>query len=127
MGAWGQGSFENDDAMDWVWSLEHDEDGSALRAVLEPVAEYRKVHEPAEVQASRALAAAAVVARARGGSHDALPVEAETWLATYGHVVGDDLVDFARRAVARVLGAIQGEPDSEEWTAEVQRLAVQLG
>jgi hypothetical protein len=55
-----------------------------------------------------------------------LPNEAEVWLTAYGHVVDDDLVELAAKAVNRVFNAIDGEPDSEEWAAEVRRLATQL-
>jgi hypothetical protein len=126
MGAWGSGHFENDEAMDWVWTLEHDTDGSALRAVLAPVAENRRTGEPPEVEASLALAAAAVVARARGNSREALPAEAEAWLTAYSRLVDADLVQMAATATVRVLGAIDGEPDSEDWAASVRQLAAQL-
>src|SRR5215472_727294 len=122
MGAWGQGHFENDDAMDWVWTLAHDTDGSALRSALGPAARRAETHEPPDVQASHALAAAAVVARARGTSEEALPEEAEAWLASYGQVVDDDLVEMSRAAVSRVHDAIRDEPGNEEWTVIVERL-----
>jgi len=127
MGAWGDGNFENDDALDWVWTLEHDTDGSALRAALEPVAEGRDSDEPLGVQASRALAAAAVIARARGTSREALPAEAEAWLTGYGRVVDPDLVRVAADAVIRVYHAIRDEPANGAWAAKVEQLANDLG
>ena len=39
MGAWGVGTFENDDASDWVYQLEGAEDLELVRATLQAAAE----------------------------------------------------------------------------------------
>ena len=66
MGAWGSGHFENDDAMDWVWELEADRDGSVVRAALGAVAELADLPSTwRHLPPSSAIAAAAVVAKAR--------------------------------------------------------------
>lgn len=127
MAAWGLGNFENDDAMDWVWELEHDTDGSALRSALQPLANGRDTGDPVEARVSRALAAAAVVARARGTSGEALPDEAEAWLSSHGYGVDDDILELAREAMKAVHYAIRDETGNEEWTEIVLRLANNLG
>lgn len=79
MGAWGLGSFENDDAMDWVGEVE--EDGSlrpvrrALDSALSADADFGISGE-----AELGVAAAEVVAAMQGKPSDGLPEELRTWL-----------------------------------------------
>ena len=80
MGAWGSGSFKNDDAMDWVWTLEGDTDGSVLRATLTPVAETSPDDYLEAPDACCALAAAEVVAAGSGTPAIGLPEEVNRWV-----------------------------------------------
>lgn len=73
MGAWGVGSFENDDAGDWVWELEEAGDGSFLVDTLQPVADAAADKYVEVGEAACALAAAEVVAAALGQPGDDLP------------------------------------------------------
>jgi Domain of unknown function (DUF4259) len=100
MGAWGTGSFENDDAMDWVYELE--ESGvSFLKETLEAVTgtpgEYVEVRECAN-----AVAAAEVIASLRGGSPDSLPPEVRRWLGAHRKANPDKLVPLALQALHRI-------------------------
>lgn len=80
MGAWGSGSFENDDALDWLAELE---DATSWRSVEEAFAavvaddvEYREAPECAI-----AIAAAEVLAAASGRPAGALPEVVMRWVA----------------------------------------------
>jgi hypothetical protein len=100
MGAWGSGSFENDDAMDWVTGLT-DDSSDAVREALAPIASVGDEYLQAP-DCSIAIAAAEAVAAARGNPNDALPEEVAGWVAKKP-VVAPDLVELARAAVDRVL------------------------
>jgi hypothetical protein len=102
MGAWGSGVFENDDAGDWVWELEDDENGAvileALAAVVDvPADEFVDVSD-----ASNALAAAEVVASAAGRTAMELPGEAREWIGRNASFVTPPIIALARVAVERV-------------------------
>src|ERR1019366_2156122 len=98
MGASGVGHFENDAAADWLLDLESegiDAVHAALCRAIEP--ESLDANE-----ASEALAAAAVVAAARDGSHTGLPRMAVAWLEGHQQEVTQDDMDQAARAVTRI-------------------------
>lgn len=103
MGAWGAGPFENDDAVDWVWELEDDTDGALLIAAFDAVVQLPSGEQPEAPESSNALAAAEVVASARGHRSGELPTEAEEWIGRHAEDVDDDLVALASAAVDRVL------------------------
>ena len=131
MGAWGSGPFENDDAGDWVWELEDDEDGSVIDAALSAVVD-TPPHELVEAgDASNALAAAEIVAAARGRSDSQLPTEAAEWIRRNGALVSDAVVTLAVRAVDRVLAGSElkelwEEAGDPEWEQVVSALRSRL-
>src|SRR5687767_6352150 len=100
MGAWGSGSFENDDALDWVTGLA-DDSSDAVREALAPIASAGDEYLQAP-DCSMAIAAAEAVAAARGHPNNALPEEVAGWAAKKP-VVTPDLVELARAAVDRIL------------------------
>ncbi len=107
MGAWGHGSFENDGACDWIAELEAD-GIEAIREALQP-----RAHEYIEVDdASNAIAAAEIVAAARGHGADDLPEEVSAWLEANASSITDDDVALARKVVARVR---EGSELQELW------------
>jgi hypothetical protein len=130
MGAWGAGSFENDDAMDWIAELE-DEGlivaGAALQEIIEVADEY--LEAPA---CSAALAAAEVVAALRGHPAADLPEEVAAWIAAHPGDPGEDLVAVARRAVDAIaadseLAELWGESaDQAGWQSAVTDLQTRL-
>ncbi len=130
MGAWGAGHFENDDALDWVWSLEADDDASAIREALDAIA--RPSGKVEATDECCALAAATVVAAAIGRpTGEQLPAEAATWLQAHGSKVGGDLVALARQAVDRVkagseLRELWRDEDPTEWLKTVDELQSRL-
>jgi hypothetical protein len=105
MGAWGAGSFDNDDAHDWVYELEESGVDAIHSALAEVIDGGGYVEAP---ECSMAIAAAEVVAAVLGRpTRAALPEGARSFLATRPPV-DLDLADRARAAIDRVLA-----PDSE--------------
>jgi hypothetical protein len=130
MGAWGAGSFENDDAMDWVIGLAERSRDAVLREALTPVAtaDDRYLEAP---DCSIAIAAAEAVAAARGHPNVALPAEVAGWVRNKPEVTAD-LVVLARSAVDRIAGKSElrdlwNESDSAEaWRAAMTDLRARL-
>ena len=133
MGAWGEKAFENDSALDWFAELETD-GVDALRDLLSRVADtddeqYLDVDEGAP-----AIAAAEIVAAARGKGRDRVTKPVVAWLDTNGADVVDDDLILAGHAVERVVAGNselrdlweEGGPDSP-WHADVRVLLTRLG
>ena len=102
MGAWGTGNFQNDDALDWLGELgDFDTVRAALRVVADAPAD---AHLDAPVCCA-ALAAAEVVAAAKGAPAEQLPDEVDAWVKLHGaeHTTTD--VALASAAAARVESA----------------------
>lgn len=76
-GAWESGSFDNDDAMDWVAMCVRSKGASAVGKTLEASLKPAYLEAP---EASEAIAAAEVVAAARGKPNSKLPSTLATWL-----------------------------------------------
>ena len=105
MGAWGGGTFANDDAADWAGDLVDDGSVDVVRAALTVAAEC-----PADVylespDASEALAAAEVVAAAgaRPAAEDSYSEAALRWAAEHPEMAGPEWMALAEQAVTRVL------------------------
>ena len=149
MGTWGKGSFQNDWAMDWLNDLHASKDASLVRSALGAVVEHGGTrHSPPSMLerlrglrqhtdwltanvASRALAAAEVVAAWRGFASANLPRNTLTWLQEYGSTFPTDLVPFARLAVSIVktnseLKDLWEEVGSPEWKDKVEDLERRL-
>ena len=79
MGTWGPGSFENDDALDWIAELaESSDDGpivDALNTVIDQADE-----SPEAPDCAVAIAAVEVVAAWMGEPSDDCPEEVEAWV-----------------------------------------------
>ncbi len=122
MGAWGAGSFENDIASDWAADLADGGDIDMVRDTLYtaaacPAEEYLESDEGAE-----ALAAAEVVAAAKGRPLGAIAMgssgpHALAWAKAHPAAGKADLVALALDALDRVEGA-ESEL-SELWAAEL--------
>jgi Domain of unknown function (DUF4259) len=131
MGTWDTGSFENDDAMDWVAELEIDGLG-AVDAAFDALFDALENYLDAGLCAN-ALAAAEVVAALRGRPAADFPVEVEDWLAAHPGAPGDELAAAARRAVDLVLGDSElaelwsESPEAPAWRAGVEELRARLG
>ena len=130
MGAWGAGSFENDDAMDWIGGLAPGSGVNDVRAALVPVtlADDHYVEAP---DCSIAIAAAEAVAAARGRPMPSLPEEVSAWAKTETKLA-PELVELARAAVDRIarkseLKDLWDESDSADaWRARISDLRKRL-
>ena len=131
MGAWGPGVFENDDASDWVWELEDDSDGSVIIEALSAVVDTPVDEQPEAPECSNALAAAEVVAAARGNKAVELPTEASVWIQAHSDLVEPGLLALASGAVERIaidseLKDLWDEAGDEAWGAVVSDLLSRL-
>ncbi len=101
MGAWGTGNFDNDDALDWIATLEEQgllAAGVAIHEVLSLADDYLEAPT-----CCAALAAAEVVAALRGRRAAELPRELEAWLDGAPDDPGAELTRNARLAVEAIL------------------------
>ena len=130
MGAWGVGTFENDDAGDWVYRLEESE---GLTLLTETLA--RAADPPGYLEAptcTEALAAAEVVAALAGRAAPDLPEEVQAWVKAHRTKVSNDLKALALRAVDQVAGDSelrelwQESDEMESWSDRVQELRGRL-
>jgi hypothetical protein len=130
MGAWGSGHFENDDALDWLAEFEAEglqAAGGAIADVLSLEGEYLEAPT-----ASRALAAAEVIAAASGNQAQGLPDPVLSWLSSHPLTRSTELLMNAATAVRRVLAEselrdlwFEGESGAE-WEASVNALLQRL-
>ena len=100
MGAWGVGTFENDDASDWVYQLEEAGDLTLVREALGAAADPAGYLE--SPTCSEALAAAEVVAALTGKAAPDLPEEVRAWVAEHRTRVPADLVTLTVRAIDQI-------------------------
>jgi len=98
-GAWGSGSFENDDALEWVADCVRTSGGSSVATALTRVADARYMEAP---EASVAVAAAEVVAAARGKASPKLPPDLWAWLQKQPKAEIAELAPSALKAMERV-------------------------
>ncbi|MBX3375863.1 MAG: DUF4259 domain-containing protein [Phycisphaeraceae bacterium] len=132
MGAWGTGSFENDDASDWVYALE-DEGVGSIRDALEVITTAQPEDYLEVFDCSVAIAAAEVVAAMMGQPAKDLPEEVTGWLRTKPRVP-PDLASLAREAVTRIANESELKDvwdealpeDAAAWASGVKELLQRL-
>ena len=127
MGAWGAGTFENDDASDWLYELEQSTGFDFVRTSLEATdGEYIEAPDGAA-----ALAAGEIVAAALGRPAQELPDTAVSWLATQSGITSADRAS-AVAAIDRVtsdaseLRELWEDSEDESWGAHVDDLRRRL-
>lgn len=136
MGAWGVGIFENDDAMDWAVDFERAPSQQTLREAFEAVVGVEDYLE--RDPGSYALAAAEVLAAARGRPCRDLPPPLRDWAAANQGVATPDLIAQAQGAIDRVMIVESSEvaelwaetakdADAAAWQANVDDLRHRLG
>lgn len=149
MGTWGAGSFQNDWALDWLGGLRESGDASRVRSALSRVVEQggTKYSPPSILErlrgrrrhtewltagvASKALAAAEVVAASLGHPAANLPDGITAWLQQHSASFPSDLVPLARQAVGIVkanseLKDLWEEGDATELKNAVDCLVLRL-
>ena len=102
MGTWGHRSFQNDGALDWLRDLEA-KGIVAIRHALRRVARAKPTEYIDVDDAQPAIAAAEVVAAARGHGIAKLPVEVTEWLDASATKVAAVDAALACKAVTRAL------------------------
>jgi hypothetical protein len=131
MGAWGVGSFENDDAMDWIAILLDSDGTDAIHEALEPLlADGGGYLEAPECSAG--LAAAEVLAALAGRPAAELPDEVKTWVASHRALGSAGLIARAHKAVQAVATSSELKDlasDSDQmaaWQAAIADLTERL-
>lgn len=133
MGAWGIGSFENDDALDFLAYIAESGDLSMTREAFDRVLASTEYLEADD--ASQAIAAAEIVAAALGRPTPAAQGEEElsSWLERAHPTVDADLAARARDALSRILGdnselreLWEEEEECSDWQAAVVALRQRL-
>lgn len=105
-GAWNSGSFDNDDALDWVTDCTRTTGANAISSALKDAIKSKYLEAP---EASYAIAAAEVVAAARGKPNPSLPKPLASWLQRQSQAEIAALAPTAIMAVSRIVS----ERDSE--------------
>ena len=130
MGTWGHGTFENDEASDWLFELEKAHDLSVIEVALDAVIGAADTLESPDC--TNALAAAEVVAALRGKPHAELPPEVTAWVSRRKETPGA-LVRKSVSAIDRILGdselkELWAENDEYgDWESSVHDLKRRLG
>ena len=133
MGTWGIGSFENDDAADFMIDLLDSGDLSLVREVLDNVLTSTEYVEAPD--ATLAIVGAEIVAAARGRPTVAAQQEEglADWLARIRPTIDADLTTPAREALTRILAdnselreLWEETDDIHDWQAVVSELRSHL-
>ena len=130
-GAWGTGSFENDDALDWVADCTDAKDIAPVARALSAVMKSEYIEAP---DGSAAVAAAEVIAAALGKPSPNLPSELRTWTQKHLSDKLAQLAPLAKKALVRIqdseiseLKQLWSEGDSKKWAAAIAELSSRLG
>jgi hypothetical protein len=144
MGTWGVGAFENDGASDWAMELEDSSSSAPIKRAIARIAKTSPRRgtaqrsgapprlPPTQVDlddAIEALAAAELIAAARGHASPRIPDELTAWIAARTYAPDEKLTTAAIVAVQRI--ADNSELKSEwngdnAWQREQQRLVERL-
>lgn len=130
MGAWGVGTFENDEASDWVYRLEESGDLELVRETLAAAADPSGYLEA--TSCAEALAAAEVVAALVGRPGPDLPEEVRGWVADHRLRVAPELRSLGVRAVDQVAGESElkelwaDSDDGDAWRDRIEELRGRL-
>jgi hypothetical protein len=132
MGAWGSGSFENDDASDWVADFCDDPDKELISDALSTVAEMGAGEYLEATDCSVGLAAAEVVAALKGLPNPDMPDDAKECVSKLNIKADPGTVSLALKAVERIktnseLKELWDESENPaEWYAAVGNLEARL-
>lgn len=129
-GAWGSGSFDNDDALDWVQSCTESKNTAPVAAALQLALKSGPLDAS---DGAAAIAAAELVAAAKGKPGKSLPKEVSDWLARQPKHEIAQLASIARKALARVkdpaaseLRQLWMESDDKQWMSAIGQLDARL-
>ena len=131
-GAWGEGSFDNDDALDWAAQCTQSNSIEPVRLALLAVLDANNYIEAP--LGSAAIAAAEVVAAALGRPSSKLPPIIQSWVHRQPIEKLSQLAPLARKALARIQNAkvselqqlwSEGKPNN--WPVVIAELESRLG
>lgn len=132
MGTWGEGTFQNDAALDWLSEVE----SRGVEAVRDALRRAASTPDDGYLDAddgASAIAAAEMVAATSGHGKERLPARALGWLDQVASVISTDDLALARRAVDRVvahnseLAALWADHGPESgWHQQVRALLSKL-
>jgi hypothetical protein len=129
MPGWGTGSFENEDAQNFLNSLGSKEP-DVLKQILSNGADRDEYLNPSE--SSVLIAAAEIVATAKGSPPQTVPRQITEWICKIEGAPSSEMNDLARRAVEKVrtnseLKDLWLEADGlNEWSAALRDLEQRL-
>jgi hypothetical protein len=134
MGAWGNGTFENDTACDFAANVAEGNGLEVLEQALDRVlaSETNYLEAP---DAQEGLAAADIVARLNGspGAQTGYTAEIDAWVERSKSTPSEALIEKARRSITRVLAEPsellelwQESGDFEVWKASVEEVLRRL-
>jgi hypothetical protein len=130
-GAWESGSFDNDDALDWANECARSTGATFVSSTLNAALKNGYIEVP---ESSAAIAAAEVVAAARGRGSETLPKDLKSWLANQSKDAISKLAPTASKAVSRILNGPQSElqelwkesKDFPTWQRNMNNLLARL-
>jgi hypothetical protein len=129
-GAWGAGSFDNDDALDWAQNFEASPSMDLVASSLKRVIGAGYVEAP---EGSAAIAGAEAIAAAIGKPSATLPAGLAAWAFKQSKPEAQAQLPLARQAVARVargerseLRELWSESNIGAWQAAVADLEKRL-
>jgi hypothetical protein len=132
MGTWGSGSFENDDASDWVANFCDEPDRELISDALSTVAEM-DAHEYLEApDCSAGIAASEVVAALKGAASPDLPEGVKECVSKLKMKADPAMISLALKAMERIrtdseLKELWDESENpEEWYGAVSNLEARL-
>ncbi len=129
MGSWGIGSFENDNAADWIDDFAEDPGLDYVLDALTSVVENDDLIDTGDAES--AIAAAEVVAALKKQPHPELREAVSKWVSEQPPV-DESLIALALRAIDRVktnseLQVLWEETeDSDAWQLELDQIADRL-
>jgi hypothetical protein len=129
VGAWGTGSFENDDAADWVGKLGTITPDDLTKVLVQAADDPAYLEAPA---ASAAIAAGEVVAALNGSLADGAPAAIADWAKTHPEAFTPELKALAMRTLDRVrknseLKDLWMEADGlNDWIGAMRELQARL-
>lgn len=136
MSAWGSGSFENDNALDWVYDLQSYDDLDFIVSTLEQANDHEFIRygqgHVTTYTVDAAIAAAEVVAALCGRPSEVLPPALTKWIQSHSLPVDTNTIELAIRIVTRALNThelrnLWGEQtDYDEWKRVVEGLILRL-
>lgn len=130
-GAWGEGSFDNDDALDWVAKCTQTSNTTVVSTSIEAALKSPFIEAP---EGSEAVAAIEVVAAAMGKPNPKIPSEIGTWLENQPK---SDLIKLATDALLALerikdpktseLSQLWSEDKKSNWLSKITELGARLG